>query len=192
MKVSRLLKNEARLTSEELKGFEKGDLITGNDVNPEELKRWTGEGCREKALEELKKFNSSYYMGEQLTDVIEYAIETYEADEDGDFLEGSDYDFAEPVTQVYFLKTYDYNEVVFTDGLTAKFYGNVNSGFFEGVNLCESGAVEKVKAVLEKMQKSGELEKFDNLYSSDTQPARKLFSWENDPEAELTLLLEYK
>lgn len=96
MKVSRLLKSEARLTKEELKGFEKGDLITGNDVNPEELKRWTGEGCREKALEELKKFNSSYYMEEQLTDVTEYAVETYEADEDGEFLEGSDYDFAEP------------------------------------------------------------------------------------------------
>lgn len=192
MKVSRLLKNEARLTKEELKGFEKGDLITGNDVNPEELKRWTGEGCREKALEELKKFNSSYYMEEQLTDVTEYAVETYEADEDGDFLEGSDYDFAEPVTQVYFLNTSDYNEIVFTDGLTAKFYGSGNSGFFEGVDLCESGVVEKVKAVLENLQKSGELENFDNLYSSDTQTARNLFSCENEPEAELTLIFEYK
>lgn len=192
MKVSRLLKSEARLTKEELKGFEKGDLITGNDVNPEELKRWTGEGCREKALEELKKFNSSYYMEEQLTDVTEYAVETYEADEDGDFLEGSDYDFAEPVTQVYFLNTSDYNEIVFTDGLTAKFYGSGNSGFFEGVDLCESGVVEKVKAVLENLQKSGELENFDNLYSSDTQTARNLFSCENEPEAELTLIFEYK
>lgn len=121
MKVSRLLKSEARLTKEELKGFEKGDLITGNDVNPEELKRWTGEGCREKAMEELKKFNSNYYMGEQLADVTEYAVETYEADEDGDFLEGS-----------------------------------------------------------------------DNMYSSDTQTARDLFSCENDPETELTLIFEYK
>ncbi len=192
MRVSRLLKSEARLTKEELKGFEKGDLITRNDVNPEELKRWTGEGCREKAMEELKKFNNSYYMGEQLVDITEYAVETYEADEDGDFLEGSDYDIAEPVTQVYFLKTSDYNEVVFTDGLTSKFYGSGNSGFFEGVDLCESGAVEKVKAVLENLQKSGELENFDNLYSSDTQPARNLFSWENEPEAELTLIFEYK
>lgn len=192
MKVSRLLKSEARLTREELKGFEKGDLITGNDVNPEELKRWTCEGCREKALEELKKFNSSYYMGEQLTDVTEYAVETYEADEDGDFLDGSDYDIAEPVTQVYFLNTSDYNEVAFTDGLTAKFYGCGNSGLFEGVDLCGSGAVEKVKAALENLQKSGELEEFDNLYSSDTQPARNLFSWENEPEAELTLIFEYK
>lgn len=192
MKVSRLLKNEARLTREELKGFEKGYLITGNDANPEELKRWTGEGCREKALEELKKFNSSYYMGEQLTDITEYAVETYEADEDGDFLDGSDYDIAEPVTQVYFLNTSDYNEVAFTDGLTAKFYGCGSSGFFEGVDLCESGAVEKVKAVLENLQKSGELEEFDNLYSSDTQPARNLFSWENEPEAEFTLIFEYK
>lgn len=192
MKVSRLLKSEARFTKEELKGFEKGDLITGNDVNPEELKRWTGEGCREKALEELKKFNSSYYMGETLTDVTEYAVETYEADEDGDFLDGSDYDIAGPVTQVYFLKTSDYSEIVFTDGLTSKFYGSGNSGFFEGVDLCESGAVEKVKAVLENLQKSGELEKFDNLCSSDTQPAKNLFSWENEPEAELTLIFEYK
>lgn len=192
MKVSRLLKSEARFTKEELKGFKKGDLITGNDVNPEELKRWTGEGCREKALEELKKFNSRYYIGEQLADVTEYVVETYEADEDGNFLDGSDYDISEPVTQVYFLETSDYKEVVFTDGLTAKFYGCGNSGFFEGVDLCESGAVEKVKAVLEKMKKSGELENFDNLYSSDTQPARNLFSWENEPEAELTLIFEYK
>lgn len=192
MKVSRLLKSEARSPREELKGFEKGDLITGNDVNPEELKRWTGEGCHENALEELKKFNSSYYIGEQLADVTEYAVETYEADEDGDFLEGSDYDFAEPVTQVYFLKTSDYNEIVFTDGLTAKFYGSGNSGFFEGVDLCESGAAEKVKSMLENMQKYGELEKFDNLCSSDTQPARNLFSCENDSEAELTLIFEYK
>lgn len=192
MKVSRLLKNEARLTKEELKGFKKGDLITGNDVNPEELKRWTGKGCREKAMEELKKFNSSYYMEEQLTDVTEYAVETYEEDEDGDFLDGSNYDFSEPVTQVYFLQTSDYNEVAFTDGLNAKFYGSGNSGFFEGVDLYGSNAVEKVKAVLENLQKSGELEKFDNLYSSDTQPARNLFSCENDPEAELTLIFEYK
>lgn len=192
MRVSRLLKSEARFTKEELKGFEKGDLITGNDVNPEELKRWTGEGCREKAMEELKKFNSNYYMGEQLADVTEYAVETYEADEDGNFLDGSDYDIAEPVTQVYFLKTSDYKEVVFTDGLTAKFYGCGNSGFFEGVDLCESGAVEKVKSLLESMQKSGELENFDNLYSSDTQPARNLFSWENEPGTELTLIFEYK
>lgn len=192
MKVSRLLKSEARLTKEELKGFEKGDLIIGNDVNPEELKRWTGEGCHEKALEELKKFNSSYYMEEQLTDVTEYAVETYEADEDGNFLDGSDYDIAEPVTQVYFLNTSDYKEVVFTDGLNAKFYGCGNSGFFEGVDLCESGAVEKVKSALEKLQKSGELEKFDNLYSSDTQPARNLFFCENDQEAELILIFEHK
>ena len=192
MRVSRLLKSEARLTKEELKAFEKGNLITGNDVNPEELKRWTGEGCREKALEELKKFNSSYYMGEQLTDVTEYAVETYEADEDGDFSDGSDYDISEPVTQVYFLETSDYKEVVFTDGLTAKFYGTGKSGFFEGVDIYKSDAVKKIKAALEKLQKSGELEEFNNLYSSDTQPARNLFFWENDPGAELTLIFEYK
>lgn len=192
MNVSRLLKSEARLTSEELKGFEKGDLITGNDVNPEELKRWTGEGCREKALEELKKFNSSYYMGEQFVDVTEYAVETYEADESGEFLDGSDYDIAGPVTQVYFLETSDYKEVVFTDGLTAKFYGCGNSGFFEGVDLCEAGAVEKVKAALENLQKSGELENFESMYSRDTQPAKPFFSCKNDPEAELTLIFEYK
>lgn len=192
MKVSRLLKKEARLTKEELKGFKKGDLITGNDVNPEELKRWTGEGCREKAMEELKKFNSSYYIGEQLADVTEYAVETYEANEDGDFLEGSDYDFAEPVTQVYFFETSDHKEVVFTDGLTAKFYGTGKSGFFEGVDLYKSDAVKKVKAALKKLQKSGELEEFNNMHSSDTQPARNLFSWENEPEAELTLIFEYK
>lgn len=36
----RLLHGECRATNEEMKKFQKGDTIWGNDENPEELKRW--------------------------------------------------------------------------------------------------------------------------------------------------------
>lgn len=40
LNMVRLLKGECRANNEELKKFQKGDTIWGNDENPEELKRW--------------------------------------------------------------------------------------------------------------------------------------------------------
>lgn len=45
----RLLHGECRATNEELKKFQKGDTIWGNDTDPEELKRWSIEQ-KEEAL----------------------------------------------------------------------------------------------------------------------------------------------
>jgi hypothetical protein len=50
----RLLKGECRATSEEMKKFQEGDTIWGNDENPEELKRWTIE-----EKEEAEPFEAS-------------------------------------------------------------------------------------------------------------------------------------
>ena len=41
LNMIRLLKGECRATNEEMKKFQKGETIWGNDTNPEELKRWT-------------------------------------------------------------------------------------------------------------------------------------------------------
>lgn len=91
----RLLKGEAELTKREFEAFTKGDTIWGADREPEELKRWSIEQEQE-AKEELKKYCCTYNRyNENLTDIEEYALEYFEADEDGEFISGSDYDLAE-------------------------------------------------------------------------------------------------
>lgn len=91
----RLLKGSRSLTNSEIKRFEKGDTIWGNDTDPEELKRWSIDE-KAAAMEELKKNRCSYEKhNEYLTDIEEYALEFFEADEDGEFASGSDYELAE-------------------------------------------------------------------------------------------------
>lgn len=90
----RLMHGECRANNEELKKFHKGDTICGNDENPEELKRWKIEE-QEEAKKELDALRCKYIRyNEYLTDVEEYALEYFEADESGEFVEGSDFDLA--------------------------------------------------------------------------------------------------
>ena len=89
MNTIRLLHNDAILTKTELKKFKKGDLIWGDDQNPEPLKTWPIED-EDEALEELKRHNCSYDDNM----IEEWALEYYETNEDGEFIEGSDFKFA--------------------------------------------------------------------------------------------------
>lgn len=83
------------LTNAEFKKFEKGDSIWGNNLFPQELKRWSIDEENE-AVEELKKYKCKYEKyNDYLMKVEEYALEYCECDEDGEFIEGSDYDLAE-------------------------------------------------------------------------------------------------
>lgn len=85
---------EIRLTREEFKGFKKGDTICGEDEYPvEELKRWSIEDQQE-AIEKLSKYRCSYIEDGSLYNIEEYALEYCECDEDGEFIQGSDYDLA--------------------------------------------------------------------------------------------------
>lgn len=95
MKIIRLVKGCARLTNSEYSKFEKGDTIWGDGSNPEELNRWVAEDEAEalKALEVVKCSYSNY--NSQLVEVIEYALEYFTADDDGEFIDGSDYKVAE-------------------------------------------------------------------------------------------------
>ena len=94
LNMIRLLHGECRATSEEMKKFKKGDTISGNDENPEELKRWKIEEKQE-PKKELAALRCKYARyNEHLTDVEEYALEYFEADESGEFVEGSDFDLA--------------------------------------------------------------------------------------------------
>lgn len=94
LNMVRLLKGEFRATNEEMKKFQKGDTIWGNDTNPEELKRWSIEK-KEEAKKELAALRCRYARyNEHLTDVEEYALEYFKADESGEFVDGSDFDLA--------------------------------------------------------------------------------------------------
>lgn len=95
MKVIRLIKGYARLTNFEFLKFEKGGTIWGDGSNPEELNRWgkEDEGEALKALEAVRCSYAAY--NSQLVEVIEYALEYFTADEDGEFVDGSDYQIAD-------------------------------------------------------------------------------------------------
>lgn len=82
------------LTKNEYKKFKKGDTIYGDNSDPEELKRWNIDQIDE-ATAELAKYKSKYDKCDQLYHITEYALEFCKCDEDGEFIEGGDYDFAE-------------------------------------------------------------------------------------------------
>ena len=82
------------LTKKEYKNFRKGDTIWGADSNAEELKRWPIEK-EEEAKAELAKFRCEYEDGY----ITEYALEWCEYDEDGEFIDGSNFELAEQKTE---------------------------------------------------------------------------------------------
>lgn len=88
-----LLKGEEILTKSEMKHFEKGDSIWGNDRCPEELKRWNIEQETD-AIAELSKYECSYYTDMNLTYIVEYALAYFSCDENGEFVEGADFELA--------------------------------------------------------------------------------------------------
>lgn len=88
-----LLKGEALLTRDEYKKFSKGDTIWGIDRTPEEIRRWNIEQKQE-AKEELEKYACTYHENAETWSVEEYALDYCECDEEGEFVQGSDFDLA--------------------------------------------------------------------------------------------------
>ena len=84
-----LKEGTANLTASELKKFNKGDTIYGNNSNPVEIARWNISDEKQ-ARAALAECRCSYDGGR----ITEYALEFCETDEDGEFASGSDYDFA--------------------------------------------------------------------------------------------------
>ena len=90
-----LHKGESTLTNKEFAKFSEGDSIFGIDAVPIEIKRWNGEDA-EIAKKELSKYRCEYrHSNEYLWDIEEYALEYCDCDENGEFIEGSDFDLAE-------------------------------------------------------------------------------------------------
>lgn len=87
-----LLTGEGEFTPDEMKRFKKGDLIWGNDTCPKALKRWSVD--QEEAKAELSKYECSYYTDIHLTYIVEYALAYFSCDENGEFVEGADFELA--------------------------------------------------------------------------------------------------
>ena len=90
----RLLKGSERLDNRNYKNFSKGDSIFGDFSHPKEIKRWSIKQ-EEEAKKELEKYHCEYEKSRELWYITEYALEYFEADEDGEFISGSDYNLAE-------------------------------------------------------------------------------------------------
>lgn len=90
----RLLKGESSLTKKEFEKFEKGGTIWGVDTEAAEVERWSIDQ-KEAAEAAFKKYKCSYRNYIDLTDVVEYALEYFECDEEGEFIAGSDYYLAD-------------------------------------------------------------------------------------------------
>ncbi len=88
-----LRKGNAFLTNREYKTFEKGSTIYGPDREGEEIKRWNIDD-KDKALAELNKYVCEYRRMAEGWRIEEYVLEYCRCDEEGEFVEGSDYDFA--------------------------------------------------------------------------------------------------
>ena len=84
-----LYKGEAGLTPREYKEFSKGDCVFYADYR-KELKRWPIEQ-EEEAQQELKKYSCKYERGPELYWIEEYGLEYCNTDEDGEFVDGSDF-----------------------------------------------------------------------------------------------------
>lgn len=90
-----LLGNTASLTKAEWRKFNEGDLILEFDGDPDELMRWDIKQEQE-AKAELAKYNCSYITDSNpsLVFVEEYALMCCECGDDGEFIEGADFIFA--------------------------------------------------------------------------------------------------
>lgn len=88
-----LLRSEAVLTKSEYQKFSKGDTIWGIDSEQEKMKRWNIKQKKE-AKEELAKHACSYHENIESWSIQEFALEYCEYNEEGEFVQGSDYDLA--------------------------------------------------------------------------------------------------
>lgn len=89
-----LYEGRRTLTGSERSQLAEGCAIYAVDTEPKELKRWPIEK-EEEAKAELAKYKCSYDRRHDYIDIVEYALNYCELDEDGYLIGGGDYYFAE-------------------------------------------------------------------------------------------------
>ena len=76
--------------------------------------------------------------------------------------------------KIYFEKTNGNNLVIITDGETAKVFDAAPSGIYEGVDLYDQDASEQLRERFRELEEAGELNEFNEIYSSDEMPVEDL------------------
>ena len=90
--VAKLLKGDEMLSFKELEKFEVGDTIWSDGATPKELALYTEE---EFARREFKHLRSIYNTSGYVANIIEYALEFATYDDEGNLIEGANYELAE-------------------------------------------------------------------------------------------------
>ena len=131
-----LWKTISRLTEREFKDFHRGDAAMEHDGGTEELCRGSI-GEKDAAYAELRKHKNEYYLGNQVKRIEEYGLEFCEYNEDGEYVNGSDYDFAEddpehPFMRFWFAKLSadydDWDDGTFDENEARKYLENRRTG----------------------------------------------------------------
>lgn len=78
--------------------------------------------------------------------------------------------------KVYFEKTDGNNNVIITDGETAKIFDGAPKGIYEDVDLYAGDAAERLKAKFEELEESGKLNNFNEIYSPDEIPLANILT----------------
>lgn len=76
--------------------------------------------------------------------------------------------------KIYFEETNGSNLVIITDGKTAKVFDAAPSGIYEGIDLYADDAAELLKNHFQLLERDGDLNDFDDVYSPDEIPVEDL------------------
>ena len=76
--------------------------------------------------------------------------------------------------KIYFEKTNGNNLVIITDGENAKIFDAAPSGIYEGVDLYAENAADQLREKFRVLAESGDLNDFNDMYSTDEMPLEDL------------------
>lgn len=80
----------------------------------------------------------------------------------------------EVMMKIYFKKTNGNNLVIITDGEIAKIFDAAPSGIYEGVDLYEENAADRLREKFRMLEQSGDINDFNDIYSPEEMPACEL------------------
>ena len=76
--------------------------------------------------------------------------------------------------KIYFKKTNGNNLVIITDGEIAKIFDAAPSGIYEGVDLYEENAADRLREKFRMLEQSGDINDFNDIYSPEEMPLEDL------------------
>ena len=162
-----LKKGYATLTNKEMENFKKGNTIWGIDSEPVEVKRWSIED-KDDAREELGKYRCAYREGAYV-DIEEYALEYCSCDENGEFIEGADYDLADELFRE--LRNNFDKEICFSNLEDAKAY------YTPSLEECSETTDDRFTDYIEKIKDAESLDELADVLNEYTDVCNNGSTW---------------